>query len=69
MPFRSLKNEFIGPEYEIFVLIAYAKKPPLNALADTPSGVRSLNFGPSLHVQPCVCELQMFWPVGLAFMA
>ena len=46
-----------GPENGIFVLIAYAQKPLLDANADVSSDARCLKFGPSLHLQPCFLYL------------
>ena len=42
-----------GSAHEISVLIAYAQTPPINARADVSSETRGLNFGLSLHLQPC----------------
>ena len=61
----GLTNTNSGPEHEMLVLIAYAKKTPLSTLADLFSGAEGLNLDLSLHTHytctsvACVREQRM----------
>ena len=40
----------LSDQHDILVLITYAQQAPINDNAEIPSGIRGLNFGPSLHI-------------------